>query len=88
VAVVVVPDDIEALKAINENVLTDLKRLMALEDQKRTVDPGSTRFDELSVESERLAERLRDLTSIEHQLGERVSGPGRPTLEQANAEAR
>ena len=81
------PDDIEALAAVNENVLTDLERLKALEKEKRTVDPGSTRFDELSVRTERLGERLRDLTSVEHQLGERLGEPGLRTPEQANAEA-
>ena len=77
---------IDELQAISDHVLTELERMRALEQEKRTVDPGSARFRVLSDEIELLAEQLRHVSTAETEVAEELAGePGLPTIEDASA---
>jgi hypothetical protein len=77
---------IDELQAISDHVLTELERMRMLEQEKRTVDPGSARFRVLSDEIEILAEQLRHVSTAETEVAEEIAGePGLPTIEDASA---
>jgi hypothetical protein len=79
---------IEELQTISGNVLSDLDRMQALEEEKRTVDPGSSRFRVLSDEIELLAERLRTVSTLETEVAEEIAGETElPTIDEADKAA-
>lgn len=79
---------IEDLQAVSQHVLASAKRIAALEAEKRTVDPGSARFQTLSDEIEALGVEIRDVSHAETGLAHEVAGEaGLPTVEEADRSA-
>jgi hypothetical protein len=56
------------LHATTESIAADAERLVAIEEEKRALEPGDPRMIELSTESERLARGLVPKTGAETQL--------------------
>ena len=56
------------LHATAESIAADAERLVAIEEEKRALEPGDPRMIELSTESERLAGGLVPKTGAETQL--------------------
>ena len=56
------------LHATAESIAADAERLVAIEEEKRVLEPGDPRMIELSTESERLAGGLVPKTGAETQL--------------------
>ena len=82
-------EKIEDLQAVSQHVLAAAKQLHAFEEEKRTVDPGSPRFRELSDEIERLADDIRSVSHAETGLAQDVAGEtGLPTIAEADGEGR
>jgi hypothetical protein len=78
-------EHIEDLQATSGQVIADADRIVALEQEKRTVDPGSTRFRQLSDEIERVADSVRIVSSAESDLADEVAGKdGLPTIAEAD----
>ena len=76
---------IEDLQAVSQHMLASTARIAALEAEKRTVDPNSTRFDELSNEIERLAEEMRQVSHAETALANDLGdAPDLPTVAEAD----
>jgi hypothetical protein len=63
-------DRIDDVRATSDAVLADTERLHALELEKRSLDPRSTRFEDLSLQIEDLGTRVASLTSIEREIAE------------------
>ncbi len=63
-------DRIDDVKATSDAVLEHAERLHALEVEKRTLDPASDRFHELSIQIEDLGTRLATMTSVEREVAE------------------
>ena len=83
-----VDPNIEDLQAVSEHVLIATELIEKLEREKRTVQPGTPRFMELSEQIEKLASEVRIVSASETDLAENVAGqPGLPTIEEADAEA-
>ena len=81
--------DIEDLQAVSQAVGTDAERIARLEAEKRTVDPGSERFRQLSDEIEAIAVEIRLVSKAESDLADELAGvPGLPTVEEADAASR
>ena len=76
---------VEDLQAVSQHVLACSERITSLEEEKRTVDPGSERFRSLSDQIEALAEEIRSVSRAETGLAHDVAGePGMPTVEEAD----
>lgn len=76
---------VEDLQAVSQHVLVSSERITALEEEKRTVDPGSERFRTLSDEIEALAEEIRSVSRAETGLARDVAGaPDLPTVNEAD----
>jgi hypothetical protein len=56
------------LHATAESIAADAERLVAIEEEKRVLEPGDPQMVELSAESERLAGGLVPKTGAETQL--------------------
>ncbi len=79
---------VEDLQAVSQHVLAGAEQIVALEEEKRTVDPGSGRFRELSDEIERLAEEVRAVSRAETGLAVSVAGQdGLPTVAEADEQS-
>ena len=77
---------VEDLQAVSQHVLSTAEQIAALEREKRTVDPASKRFRELSDEIEVLAEEVRKVSHAETGLAIDVAGePGLPTVAEADS---
>jgi hypothetical protein len=80
-----VDDRVEDLQAVSQHMQEASARIQALETEKRTVDPASARFRELSDEIEILAEDMRRVshaeTGIAHELREVAD---LPTVDEAD----
>lgn len=80
--------NIQDLQAVSQHVLTTTDQIQKLELEKRGVEPGSTRFMELSAQIERLAGDVRVVSASETDIAGEVAGePGLPTIDEADAEA-
>jgi hypothetical protein len=76
---------LEDLQAVSQHVLACSEQIALLEQEKRSVDPGSERFRTLSNEIEALAEEVRSVSHAETDLAQAVSGvPGLPTIAEAD----
>jgi hypothetical protein len=76
---------VEDLQAVSQHVLVSSERISALEEEKRTVDPGSERFRTLSDEIEALAEEIRSVSRAETGLAHDVAGASDlPTVNEAD----
>lgn len=83
-----VDERVEDLQAVSQHMLESSARIQALEAEKRTVDPASARFRELSDEIELLAEDIRRVSHAETGLAQDLDGIAElPTVEQADADA-
>ncbi len=60
------------LRITSDRMLQTLEQLEALENEKRTLTPGSPRFQKLAVEVERLAAAVFAQTHAQEQLGEKA----------------
>ena len=60
------------LRVASDRVLKTIEQLEALENEKRTVTPGSPRFKTLATEVERLAATVFAQTHAQSQLGDRA----------------
>ncbi len=77
--------DVEDLQAVSAHILTMVERIRQLEDEKRTVEPGTDRFLALSDEIEALGEEIRAVSHAETGLAEALVGePGLPTVAEAD----
>ncbi len=77
---------IEDLQAVSQHVLSTAEQIATLEEEKRTIDPASERFRELSDQIEVLAEEIRKVSHAETGLAIDVAGePGLPTVEEADS---
>jgi hypothetical protein len=77
---------LEDLQAVSQHVLASTARINALEAKKRTLEPNSTRFRELSDEIEVLAEEMRQISHAETALAEDLRDePDLPTVDEADA---
>jgi len=83
------PDDkLEDLQAVSQHVLTTTRRIEALEQEKRQVDPGGERFRLISDEIEALADEMRAVSHAETSLAVSLSGQkGLPTVEEADRDS-
>ncbi len=80
---------IEDLQAVSQHVLTAAEQIHALEEEKRTVDPATRRFRELSDEIERLAGDIGSVSQAETGLANDVAGEaGLPTIAEADRKGR
>ena len=62
------------LMATSESISADAERLQAIEAQKRTMEPGDPRLDDLAEEAERIGQELAVKTSIETDIAEDIAG--------------
>jgi hypothetical protein len=53
--------ELEDLQAVSQHVLGTAQAIRELEEDKRGVQPGTPRFQELSDDIERLAEQIRSV---------------------------
>jgi hypothetical protein len=60
------------LRVASDRMLRTLEQLQALENEKRTLQPGTERFQRLADEVERLAAEVFSQTHSQRQLGERA----------------
>ncbi len=60
------------LRLTSDRMLRTLEQLEALENEKRTLSPGSARFQKLATEVERLAATIYAQTHAQEQLGEKA----------------
>ena len=82
-----VDERIEDLQAVSQHMLESSARIRALESEKRTVDPASARFRELSDEIEILAEDMRRVSHAETGLAQELEGLADvPTVEEADSQ--
>ena len=80
---------LQDLQAVSQHMLESTARIAALEAEKRTVEPGTERFLQLSDEIEALAEEMRRVSAAETDLAEDLQGvPGLPTVAEADANQR
>jgi len=80
--------NIEDLQAVSQHVLSTADQIQELETEKRTVEPGSPRFVELSDQIEKLAGELRAVSASESDIAAEIEGtPGLPTIEEADLAA-
>lgn len=79
------------LRVASDRILQTLEQLDALESEKRTLKPGSDRFQVLSKEVERLAAEIFAQTHAQQSLGERAkvaaarTGTELPSIEESTA---
>ena len=79
---------VEDLQAVPGQVVEASDRIRQLEREKRTVDPGSARFRELSDTIEALADELRRVSAAETDLAHDLAGEdGLPTVAEADQRA-
>ena len=79
-------DLVEDLQAVSQHVLTLSQRISELEAAKRTVDPASSEFRELSDEIERLGDEIRSVSHAETDIAVRLTGKDDlPTVNEADA---
>ena len=62
----------EDLKATAESIRHDAERIVALEQEKLSLDAGDPRVDALSIEVERITARLKDKAAAEQDLAEEI----------------
>lgn len=60
------------LRSTSDRMLRTLEQLETLENEKRTLTPGSPRFRKLASEIERLAAHVFAQTHVQQQLGEQA----------------
>jgi hypothetical protein len=66
---------IDDIRATSDALLADTQRLYALEVEKRSLDPQSRRFRDLSLQIEDLGTNIAALTSIEREVAETLDQP-------------
>jgi hypothetical protein len=64
--------EVEDLKATEDSIRSDLRRLTDVEERKSRLDPADPRVDTLSDEAVELAEAIHRKTRAERQLSEDV----------------
>lgn len=75
----------QALRTTSDALLRDLEVLGALEDEKRTIEPGDPRLVDLATQIETIAERVLSRSARQRQLTEvsvdevRDDAPGAPS---------
>ena len=75
---------IDDLRAVSDHVLTAAEQMEKLEDEKRTLEPGSPRFLELARRIESLATGLLAASTAEADIAAEVAGvPNLPTIDEA-----
>ncbi len=62
-----------ALRETSDALLRDLDVLVAIEEEKRTLEPGDPRLVELAERIEEIARRVLDSTNRQHQLTRAVN---------------
>jgi len=67
------PNAEDDLKATSDAVLADARTLLALEEEKRPIDPSDPHLVAASVEIDRLAGRLQEKTAAERALAHEVT---------------
>ena len=67
------------LRVASDRMLRTLETLETLENEKRTLTPGSARFQRLADEAERLAAEVFAQTHSQRQLGERAEAANERT---------
>ena len=78
-------DAMQDLQAVSAHVMSGVERIRSLEAEKRTLDPGSAKFRELSDEIERLAAEINQVSRAESNLADSVAGkPDLPTVAEAD----
>jgi hypothetical protein len=63
----------DALRATSDELLRDLEVLSALEDEKRTIEPGDPRLVELAERIESIASRILGSSTRQRELTERAN---------------
>jgi hypothetical protein len=61
------------LMATSESISADAERLQAIEAQKRALQPGDARLDDLAEEAERIAREIAVKTTIETDIAETIA---------------
>lgn len=75
----------DALRTTSDALLRDLEVLGALEDEKRTIDPGDPRLVDLATQIESIAKRVLSGSARQRRLSEVISdqvrddAPGAPS---------
>ncbi|HET9520478.1 MAG TPA: hypothetical protein VFO73_05470 [Candidatus Limnocylindrales bacterium] len=62
----------DALRATSDELLRDLEVLSALEDEKRTIEPGDPRLVELAERIESIASRILGSSTKQRELTEQI----------------
>ena len=62
------------LRATSDALLTDLRRLTALEEEKRPIEPDDPRLEEISAKVADVARRVEREGELEHELSREVTG--------------
>jgi hypothetical protein len=62
----------DALRATSDELLRDLEVLSALEDEKRTIEPGDPRLVELAERIESIASRILGSSTKQRELTEKI----------------
>ncbi len=70
------PDERDDLRATEDSIVGDAKRLIDLESAKAALDPGDPHVDVLSDQVVRLVEGLGEKAAIEQQLSAEIETPG------------
>ena len=65
-------EDAQDLKATEDSIRSDLRRLASVEQEKRALPPDDPRVDQLSDEAVELAARIHRQTRAERQLSQEI----------------
>ncbi|MDQ3407880.1 MAG: hypothetical protein M3472_07000 [Chloroflexota bacterium] len=68
-------DRLDDVRATSDALLAHTERLHALELEKRTLDPHSQRYLDLSLQIEELGTSIATMTSIEREVAEPLDRP-------------
>ncbi len=60
------------LRGASETLLRDLELLRSLEEEKRTLPPGSARFQEIALEIQQLAAKVLESSSVQREVGVQI----------------
>ncbi len=72
-----ISDRLDDVRATSDALLAHTERIHALELEKRTLDPHSQRYQDLSLQIEDLGTRIATMTSIEREVAEPLDRPDR-----------
>lgn len=78
--------ELEDLQAVSQHILVTTEQIRVLEEKKRTVDPGTTQFEALSDEIERLANEVASVSHAETAIARELEGvEGLPSVADVDA---